>query len=462
MKKNVLYRLYAAAFVGICLVPSALMPIAENDSTKEKRTLAEFPEITEDGKLNFGYFTQFESWFSDHMAFRQQLVNADGRVKAAVLGTSPNSKVIVGSDGWLYYSDTADSYLRLNTLSDRAINNMARDLELVNDFCVSNGSEFIFTVAPNKNSIYPEHMPFNYKPSDNRSNYERLAEALEGSGFWCDMKETLLSADSSIPLYHKTDTHWNNLGAYAAHVRLMEMLGHETCPSGTKWTTRDDRQGDLAAMIYPAEDAKDTQVYSDYEYGYQYIGRFSGLDDIDIRTSSEKGEGSLLMYRDSFGEAILPYMAEVYQNAEFSRALPYRIAPQPGQTLIIELVERNLSYLITYAPFMAAPEAEIPDAVSVEHSSSDVTCELAPNGAFMHIFGELPEDYYSGSSTRIFVTADGTTYEAFHGFEDELLGRSGELSDRGFSLYVPMNENITADGIVITAVSDDGRAVSNR
>lgn len=463
MNKNLLYRLYAAAFVGICLVPSALMPFFKGDSDKEKRDLADVPSIkTEDGKLNFDFFSQFETYFSEHFAFRQQLVTADGRIKAALLGTSPNSDVIVGKDGWLYYGDTADDFLNINTLSRRGINNICNNLELINRYCEQNGAQFVFTVAPNKSSVYPEYMPFNYIKTDNRDNYEMLAEGLSGASYWCDMKAALTGASSSIPLYHKTDTHWNNLGAYVGHVTLMEMLGRESCPSGTRWYTKNDRLGDLAAMIYPAEDAKDTQVYNDYEYTYNYQGRFRALDDISIKTVCSGKDGSLLMFRDSYGEAILPYMAESFGSAEFSRSVPYRLDGITDKSVVLEIVERNIGNLQKYAPVMQAPQADMDGLNPQTYTGGCVTVKVEENGQYSHIFGVLPDEFFSSDSTRIIVTVGDASYEAFNCFEDKLLEREGESSDNGFSLYIPKSENLEADNIIITAISSDGRAVTNK
>lgn len=463
MNKNLLYRLYAAAFVGICLVPSALMPFFKGDSDKEKRDLADVPSIkTEDGKLNFDFFSQFETYFSEHFALRQQLVTADGRIKAALLGTSPNSDVIVGKDGWLYYGDTADDFLNINTLSRRGINNICNNIELINRYCEQNGAKFIFTVAPNKSSVYPEYMPFNYVEADNKDNYEMLSETLEGTPYWCDMKAALMDATASIPLYHKTDTHWNNLGAYVGHVTLMDMLGKESCPAGTGWFTRNDRLGDLAAMIYPAEDAKDTQVYNDYEYTYSYQGRFRALDDINIKTVCAEKDGSLLMFRDSYGEAILPYMAESFGSAEFSRSVPYRLDTAAGKSVILEIVERNIGNLQKYAPVIPAPQTDTDGIKPQLHTGEGVTVKIEENGQYSHIFGALPDDFFSSDSTRIVVTVGDTSYEAFNCFEDKLLGCEGESSDNGFSLYIPKSDALEAADIIITAISSDGRAVANK
>lgn len=458
MNKNLLYRIYAAAFVGICLVPAALTPFKKTDSTKEKRQLAEAPKIKKDGKLNFDYFDEFEKYFSEHFAFRQELVNADGRLKSTVFGTSPNKDVIVGKDGWLYYGATVNDFLNINMLSQRGINNILSNIELMNDYCSQHGADFLFMIAPNKNSVYPEYMPFNYVSSDNKDNYERLAESLKDKDYWCDMKETILNTDSSMPLYHKTDTHWNNMGAYAGHVKLMEMLGHKFCPAGTRWFTRDDRLGDLAAMIYPAEDAKDTQVYNDYEFTYNYRGRFKGLDDITINTICETGEDTLLMWRDSYGEAILPYMAESYASAEFSRSVPYRMDNINGGDVILEIVERNIGNLQKYAPVMEAPETETPAATAL-YSGDSYSFRSEQFGELTHLFGELPDKCFESDKVSIVVTVGDKSYKAFNCFEDQKLDRSGESSDNGFSIYIPSAAYTEGSNVTVSVINDNGRTI---
>lgn len=463
MKKNILYRLYSLIFIGMCIAPAALMPVVRSDASKEKRDLAEFPKVkTEEGKLNFDFFDQFSDYFSDHFAFRQQLVTLDGHMKATVFGTSANSGVIIGKDGWLYYSETADDFLNVNTIDSRGISNIVHNISLMNEFCEDKGVKFLFTVAPNKNSVYPEHMPFNYIESDRKGNYELLFDKLTDDIPHCDMKETLKNTSSNMPLYHKEDTHWNNLGAYAGHAKLMNMLGKEVCPAGN-WSIRNDRQGDLAAMVYPADKPDDTQYYTDYQFTYQYQGRFRALDDISIKTLCEGKDGSLLMYRDSYGEAILPFMAECFGAAEFSRSVPYRmdyIESAGIDTVILEIVERNIGNLQKYAPFMQAPERELPD-ISGAGVCSDIVIEKEDNGQLVHFYGVLGDGFFSGDDAVILVTAGDRTYEAFNCFEDRLLGREGETSSNGFSLYIPKEQMPDTDNIKVTVVRNDGSAVTS-
>lgn len=458
-RKNILYTVYAAAFIGICLVPAAAMPFQKSGSTLENRALAEMPKLkTEDGGFNFEFFSEFETYFSEHFAFRQELVTLDGKLRAEVAGSSSNEDVIVGKDGWLYYTPTADDFMNTNTLSDRAINNIDHNLALLSDYCAQQGAEFIFTAAPNKNTIYPEYMPFNYIETDNSGNLEKLEmkQAASQKYLYASLKDALLAekAASGQQLYHKTDTHWNNIGALAARNALLN--GKWT----SQWTKADDWSGDLAEMLYPADVPLDTQYYTDYDFSYNYVGRFRSFDEISIKTTCENAKGSMLMYRDSFGEAILPFMAESFAQAEFSRAVPYNTSTiTDGMTVILEIVERNLGNLQKYAPVMPAPvyEGELPEG----RVSSGAAYKSEVSGSYIHIYGELPEDFFSGDSTQIIVTADGSSYEAFNCFEDTKLGREGETSDRGFSLYIPKSDEQQTyfESLTVTAVSTDGTAV---
>lgn len=460
MAKNTLYKLYSAVFIAACLTPAVLTPVLKQDSSAEKRRLSEMPSVfTDDGSLNTGFFGEFDTWFSEHFAFRQQLVNADNRLRTTLLRTSPDPDVVCGSDGWLYYGDTVSDYLNINQLSPRSISNIAHDLRLIDDFCSRNGMKFIFTCIPNKNSMYPEHMPLNYVPTEGQDNYSMLSDALSGSGFYCDMGAVLRNSTSSIPLYHKTDTHWNNLGAFAGYNGLMAASGKEALSIGYDWSAANDHRGDLAEMLYPSEAPKEQQVYSAYDFTYEYTSNFHALDDVIIDTRCDGRSGSLLMFRDSFGEAILKYMAESFENAEFSRAVPYKLSGRKDtapDTVIIEIVERNLPNLQKNAPVMEAPAAEMPENTAV--SAEKLTHFTESVAGLTHICGIIPEQFFSGQQSRILISCGQNCYEAFNICECDILGLD-EPSPFGFSLYVPDTTDVRE--LTITVINNDGQCVSS-
>ena len=350
MKKKILYTAYALLFLIICAIPAAVMPFVKAEDTKENRKLSQFPEIKmEDGSLNTDWAKEFDTYFSEHFGFRRDLVNAHNTLLDTMFDSSGEDDVIIGKNGWLYYSYTADDYMGTDRMSDREIEETAHTLKMMQDYAEKNGSKLIFAGVPNKNTVYPEYMPYNYLERTEESDLERLEKALEKEGVnYCSLENVLKkqkNEDNDL-LYHKEDTHWNNCGAYTAYKTLFDMAGMEKIDI-QKSGVSDTWEGDLRKMLFPDSDKKDQQIDYDFTPTYNYVGRFRGLDDMQIRTSGN-GKGSVLMFRDSFGEAILPYIAESTATAVFSRAVPYKldmIEQEHFDTVIVEIVERNLKTL---------------------------------------------------------------------------------------------------------------------
>ena len=355
MKKKILYTAYALLFLIICAVPAVLMPFIKSEDTKENRKLSQFPEIKkEDGSLNTEWAKEFDTYFSEHFAFRSDLVNAHNTMLDTVFGSSGEDDVIIGKEGWLYYSYTVDDFMGTNKMTDTEIEDIAKKLKKMQDYAEKNGSKLIFAGVPNKNTVYPEFMPYNYMERTEISDLERLERVLEKEGVnYCSLENVLKEqkpADSDL-LYHKEDTHWNNYGAYTAYNALFDMAGIEKIDI-QKSGVSDTWEGDLRKMLFPDSDKKDQQINYYFTPTYNYVGRFRGLDDMQIRTAGN-GKGSVLMFRDSFGEAILPFIAESCETAVFSRAVPYKLnmlEQEHFDTVILEIVERNLKNLPEQIP----------------------------------------------------------------------------------------------------------------
>ena len=90
MKKKI-QILYIVLFFVICIIPVAFMPFVKTNDTAENRKLSEMPTLkTEDGDLNLKWPSEFETYLSEHFAFRQELVTLDSIQKAEIFETSSN------------------------------------------------------------------------------------------------------------------------------------------------------------------------------------------------------------------------------------------------------------------------------------------------------------------------------------------------------------------------------------
>ena len=185
--------LYSILFFAVCLLPSLGMFFGKSESSSENRELAEFPSlITEEG-LNVEWLPQAGDYFQDHFAFRNELVTANALLNGKLLGTSTAQGVIQGSDNWLYYKDSLNDFLGVELLSDRSLYNIAHSLAMMEENLEARGVDFVFTVAPNKNSLYGENMPYyDSLKVDEENNLARLVPFLEKEGVsYVDLYEAL-------------------------------------------------------------------------------------------------------------------------------------------------------------------------------------------------------------------------------------------------------------------------------
>ena len=120
MKKY--FILFIAACMVLCLIPSIGMLFFPTTETPENTAMAEKPKLmTEEGKANKAFFQDFESYFNEHIALRNQLLYSDAMIQSTLFQESNVSGVIRGTDGWLYYSSTLNDYLGTDVLSERQL-----------------------------------------------------------------------------------------------------------------------------------------------------------------------------------------------------------------------------------------------------------------------------------------------------------------------------------------------------
>ena len=147
---------------------------------------------------------------------------------------------------------------------------LTHNLKLIQQYVESQGSGFIFTVAPNKNSLYNENMPFYYQKG-NESNLANLTERMKTAGIsYLDLYE-LFQAEEDV-LYFQRDSHWNNRGAILAYNALMNYMGkeHETYLN-VPYEEEAVHTGDLDEMLYPLAYEPETDYIYDKEWKYRYV-----------------------------------------------------------------------------------------------------------------------------------------------------------------------------------------------
>lgn len=443
MKKGKL--IYYILFFAICLCPSLGMLVTKQETSSENRQLSEFPSPkTEEGKINVEWLSQAGDYFQEHFAFRNELVTGNALLHGRLLETSTADGVIQGKNGWLYYKDSLDDYLGQDLLSDRSLFNIAHMLSMTQQALEEKGVNFLFTIAPNKNSLYGDNMPYYDKLKvSGQTNRENLEDWLKTEKVaYADLYQALM--EENEVLYHARDSHWNNKGAALAADVLMDALGkdHDSY-EGESYTVRRDYTGDLDTMLYPLASTADDEIYYDKETTYATVEEIQSNFDPRITTVNPVKEGSLVMYRDSFGNALLPYMADAYANAYFSRGIPYQlmdVETHSADTVIIERAERFLPEMSQFPPVLTAKEISLTENEELQGSDGAVDVKIKPQGMTAQLSGRIKEGLLDTDS-RIYLKVNGSVYEAFP--MDVKVEEN--LDDNGFCLYLP-SELVAADG----------------
>ena len=448
---KIIQRIYIVLFVVLCCLPLSLWTFFKNDVPIGKTALTEFPEwFDENGIPDKNFSDKFDMYFTEHLIFRPQLVSCDNYLKSQLL-KSNTANVISGKNGYLFSIDTLDDYTG-KTFSERKCHNIVQTVKLIQEKAEHTGNRFVFTVAPNKNTIYSQYMPDRYKKGKT-SNLDLLETLFEKYGVcYCNLKSVLQSVDNE--LYLKRDTHWNNLGAVYGVNALVESVGKEHKNyNGQSYIYEKKWRGDLDKMLYPYGGMYDNQYYFSHNYNdLVFLMPMLGNDkyavmeelmsdaeknDAMIKTLNNKANGNLLMIRDSFGRAMLPYLTENYRCTEITRSQPFSLLTLTENTdVIYEIVERNLGNIVKSAPIMSAEECEMP---TITKTISDNTNRFYANttDSYIKICGTLSEKYFdTDSEIKICLTAENfsKTFNAFPICEYELMNI--ENSDYGYSLMI--------------------------
>ncbi len=412
MNKNGLYGFFILFFMTICALPSVGMFFKEQPKPRANEILAPKPLlILPEGGINKNYLQNVTDYVSDHIAFRSELITVHNSILSKVFDTSASKDVVLGKQGWLYYKDTENDYLGKNVLSDAEIDIIANNIKMMQQYVEANGAKFLFFIAPNKNSLYGQYMPDLGAKFSQQSNAKKLMSALQKQNVPYIDFFTVFDEKEEI-LYHRLDSHWNNRGAALARDTILEALEIEQY---IKWYDMPydiikNHKGDLYEMLYPMGKELDNNVIFQKEFEFTADNEIHAPDDIQIDTTNETKQHSLLMFRDSFGNALYPFMADSFGHSRFSRKMPYHFTMMEevyADVVIVEIVERNISNLAKYAPIFPSPIVETDITQLQQIDVCDVVVEQSDLEGYSCIKAT------TNQKGKVYIQWQNQIYEAF-------------------------------------------------
>jgi hypothetical protein len=234
-------------------------------------------------------------------------------------------------------------------------------LEQYRDWFAQRGIKFLFVVAPDKQSIYPEYLPswMNKVSSETKLDQFFAYMKMHSTVDVLDLRQTLLENRSMEPLYLKTDSHWNQLGAFFAYQRLVNELAVQLLPGARPMpldaferTNVPAPPGDLTAMA-GTDSSESNAILLNPKASLPPLGIIAQPYQTGplVVTRNPHVEGSAIVYGDSFVNYWVPLLGYnfwqvSYFNNHFltSKFIDVELFKHEKPTLVIvEVIERSFN-----------------------------------------------------------------------------------------------------------------------
>lgn len=332
-KKKILHFIPAVIFLVFIFSMGLLFIFLpkEDYSVNEKRYLEDFPKTTFEN-ICFGDFdTEFETYMSDHIAGRDFFVGMNAYYDLYT-GRNGANGVYAGKDNYL-----------INDPVDRE-NNLESNLKIFADFTKANKLNTNLMIIPSTGYIMSDKLPENHKEYLDEQYFDTIQQNLGDMKFISVMNAFKLAAQSGDQLYYRTDHHWTTPGAYLAYLQYCKSVGLTQTPEdafekttvtgfyGTTystsalWNTPPDNiefwenRSNLGAVSVKITEGTTTKENDSYFF-------LSHLDEADkyptfldgnhalveIKNENAQG-GKLLVIKDSFAHAMVPFLSENYSD----------------------------------------------------------------------------------------------------------------------------------------------------
>jgi len=235
-----------------------------------------------------------------------------------------------GKNDWLFLGNNPgnDTVAKLKLVyrpTDEEISNLVAQFSALVIKGAETKTKVALLVGPNKSSIYPEYLPSQLVPSNQRY-VALLTEPLKTINNLTVTDPTIRFIESKSNeglLYWRTDSHWNQKGAFIAFKSLLEDLDLKY--PDVKFTLDGKKRGDLLNMSNHKNKDLPITVGDNWKYDIlteSLIVREEHKDhpmgwQATVTNSKALNDMSVWVIADSFATAISPYLEATFKEVNY-------------------------------------------------------------------------------------------------------------------------------------------------
>jgi hypothetical protein len=262
-----------------------------------------------------------EAYLNDRLFQRNRQVHLVTLAKISLGDTAPVPRVIIGTQGWLYYTDGLDDNMGGSHYSDNDLAVMQKNVDHIQSLLQAQGIPLLVVLAPDKASVYPEYLPAYVQRISPETRSDQLVGYFRehASTPLLDLRLPLVAAKAQGQLYFRTDTHWTNLGGYFGWREIRTRLSAELPGMGptvefSDFALKPRRySGDLARILTMRD------IWTEDFVDLQPPTRAS--------QASDPTKPRLAIFGDSFVYTLLPFFEMDFSHVRFDRFLYDGVKP---------------------------------------------------------------------------------------------------------------------------------------
>lgn len=315
-------------FLLICFIPKHEGELSPN----ERRKLAEAPDASFSNIMNGGFSKEVDTWLEDHFPGRSFFVSLYSYLNRYT-GRNVTESIIKGAGDRLF---TAPVELNEATLAENG--------SRIKEFAEKNSLDTNLVIIPSSGYILEGDLPKLHREYADDRIIEGFANAAGENTALLPVKDIFSYSMNAEGLYYRTDHHLTMEGSYLLYSNLSESLGFTPVAAEEFLSTAYEFYGTSygsSGLTLTKPDSLEVWTLPGDEYIYvaTYDGanRMEHMGMID-ETCLEDGvvdryacylysnhgmtiienpaveEGTLLVLKDSYGNAIVPFLAHHYNK----------------------------------------------------------------------------------------------------------------------------------------------------
>ena len=313
---NILFALFLLILFGLHFRADRAFSKLEN------RYLASSYTLSWQTVINGEFMNEFEEYIEDQYPLRDILIKTKNLVERILMKKDINQTYIGKNDFYFSKDDTDER------------EQFTKNIEYLETFQNQINIPLTFLSIYSSYSIYDEYLP-KYAIEYDERKYQAIVE--QSRLHYIDTYDSLKKhKNENDLLYFKSDHHWTSTGAYYAYVDICNFF-HLTPYAFTRKIADKTFYGTLYSnaplfqypgdafvwledenrytVTYPQENKNsDTMYVKENLLEKDMYTFFLGGNHPEVIIHNDNGEGNLLIVRDSFTNALAPFLANHYKN----------------------------------------------------------------------------------------------------------------------------------------------------